>query len=138
MSNSSGEIWNKMHTFSKEKTIACLFLPRTVFLRYWCFFLISLAIHRVGSQGTAAYAQSEVVPVSPSSQSENTATRLEEITVTAQRREESAQDVPISMEVFSAEELQDSNARRTTDLFEATPKGLTPKTCKRRRRYSTV
>ncbi len=83
--------------------------------------LISLALYGVGSQGTIAYAQSEMTPVSPSSPSANTATRLEEITVTAQRREESAQDVPISMRVFSAEELQDSNARRTIDLFEATP-----------------
>lgn len=47
--------------------------------------------------------------------------RLDEVTVTAQRREESAQDVPISMRVFSADELQDRDARRTTDLIEATP-----------------
>ena len=39
---------------------------------------------------------------------------LDEVTVTAQRREENARDVPISLTVFSAAEIEQQNFRRRT------------------------
>ncbi len=49
---------------------------------------------------------------------------LEEITVTAQRREQSVQDVPISITAFSGEQLRELGVRSTIDLALVTP-GLT-------------
>lgn len=42
--------------------------------------------------------------------------RLEQVVVTAQRREESAQDVPINLQAFSADDLEKSVVRSTEDL----------------------
>lgn len=49
---------------------------------------------------------------------------IEEIVVTAQKREQSAQDVPISMTTFSHEQLQQLGIDSTIDLAAVTP-GLT-------------
>ena len=49
---------------------------------------------------------------------------IEEIVVTAQRREESLQDVAISMTVFDQEQLSDANITNSADLAIYTP-GLT-------------
>ncbi|MFA5939537.1 MAG: TonB-dependent receptor [Sinimarinibacterium sp.] len=46
---------------------------------------------------------------------------IEEIIVTAQRREESLQDVAISMTVFSQEQLSDANITNSADLAIYTP-----------------
>ena len=46
---------------------------------------------------------------------------IEEITVTARRREESLQDVPIAMSAFSAERLDDTGALDVTWLQQTTP-----------------
>lgn len=46
---------------------------------------------------------------------------LEEITVTAQRRTESAQDVPIAMSVFSAQQLEQLGIESSSDLTRLTP-----------------
>ena len=46
---------------------------------------------------------------------------LEEITVTAQRREQSLQDVPISITAFSADQIERSNFRGARDYLELTP-----------------
>jgi len=46
---------------------------------------------------------------------------LEEVVVTAQRREERAQDVPIPMTAVSAELLQQQGVRNTVDLARVTP-----------------
>jgi iron complex outermembrane receptor protein len=46
---------------------------------------------------------------------------LEEVVVTAQKREQSLQDVPISVSVLSAEELNDFKIESTTDLALASP-----------------
>lgn len=46
---------------------------------------------------------------------------IEEIVVTAQRREESAQDVPISIQAMSAEQLEQMGIRNTNDLPLAVP-----------------
>ena len=46
---------------------------------------------------------------------------LEEIVVTAQKRSESMQDVPISIQVFSAEEIERLNISNTIDLVRNVP-----------------
>src|SRR5512137_415956 len=46
---------------------------------------------------------------------------LEEITVTARRREESMQDVPIALSAFSAERIQNAGAPDITWLQQSTP-----------------
>lgn len=47
--------------------------------------------------------------------------QVEEIVVTAQRREERAQDVPISITVFSPEQLSNANITTAADLVAYTP-----------------
>src|ERR1700734_824207 len=46
---------------------------------------------------------------------------LEEITVTAQRRAENARDVPISLTVFSAAEIEQQNFQGVESYFADTP-----------------
>lgn len=46
---------------------------------------------------------------------------LEEITVSARKREESLQDVPISISVMSSEELEKKGITGTKELFNSTP-----------------
>ena len=46
---------------------------------------------------------------------------LEEIVVTAQRREQNLQDVPISVSAFSAETLERANIHGATDYLKLTP-----------------
>ncbi|MCO5082941.1 MAG: TonB-dependent receptor [Rhizobiaceae bacterium] len=46
---------------------------------------------------------------------------LEEVTVTAQRREQKAKDVPVSLRVLSREDLEGRIAKRLEDAFAATP-----------------
>ncbi len=46
---------------------------------------------------------------------------LEEVVVTAQRRKENLQDVPVSVEAFSAGQLKDSVIQSSTDLGVITP-----------------
>ncbi|MEM7542470.1 MAG: TonB-dependent receptor [Pseudomonadota bacterium] len=46
---------------------------------------------------------------------------LEEITVTAQRREQSLQDVPVSVTAFDANEIRDRQIEDLSDYFLATP-----------------
>jgi iron complex outermembrane receptor protein len=46
---------------------------------------------------------------------------LEEVTVTAQRRSESLQEVPISVTVFSAEDMREANIRILSDIATRTP-----------------
>jgi iron complex outermembrane receptor protein len=49
---------------------------------------------------------------------------LEPITVTAQRREQNAIDVPVSVRVFSREDMEARIARRMEDAFDATPNAI--------------
>ena len=64
----------------------------------WCFILAAIAL-----------------PPAVSAQ------ELEEIVVSAQRREESLQDVPVSITAFSAETLDQQNLREAKDYFKITP-----------------
>ena len=49
------------------------------------------------------------------------AQELEEIVVSAQRREESLQEVPVSITAFSAESLDQQNLKEAKDYFKITP-----------------
>jgi iron complex outermembrane receptor protein len=49
------------------------------------------------------------------------AQELEEITVTAQRREQSLQDVPVAVTAFSAEAIEKQNIKSATDYLALTP-----------------
>jgi iron complex outermembrane recepter protein len=51
---------------------------------------------------------------------------VEEIIVTAQRRREDIQDVPISIVAFSAERLKELNVSKTSDLVHVTPGLMIP------------
>jgi len=51
----------------------------------------------------------------------DTATTLEEVIVTATRREEASQDVPIAITAFSGERLQEQNIREANDLIASVP-----------------
>jgi len=52
---------------------------------------------------------------------ESSASVLEEVIVTAQRREQSAKDVPISMTTFSADLISQNNMKGATDYLASTP-----------------
>lgn len=46
---------------------------------------------------------------------------LEEVVVTAQKREQSLQDVPISISAFGAEQIDQANMKGATDYLQSTP-----------------
>lgn len=73
--------------------------------------------------GHAAYAQeNEIAAIGDSpAKSEPTAYSGEEITVTARRREESAQDIPISLVVATGEMLRDRSITQFSELQQQTP-----------------
>lgn len=71
----------------------------------YCALLAILA-----TAGSVSYAQES-----------RTATVLEEVIVTAQRRAEAIQDVPISITTLSADALMDAGATQLTDIAELTP-----------------
>lgn len=50
-----------------------------------------------------------------------TSRALEEVVVTAQKREENANDVPISIQAFSPDQLEALGVQNTTDLMKVTP-----------------
>ncbi len=66
--------------------------------------------------GAAAAQESYETP-----SSEPMATSVDEIVVTARRREESLQDVPVAVTAFSAERLETTGAADITDLTRSTP-----------------
>lgn len=61
------------------------------------------------------------VPYGVAVAQEDTARALEEVVVTAQRREDSLQDVPISVTAFSNEDIELSNIEGVDDFFYRTP-----------------
>ena len=68
---------------------------------------------------TAAPAEGEAAAAAPATHGS-----IEEIVVTAQKREENLQDVPIAISAFSAEQLETQGASTTKGLAQMTP-GLT-------------
>jgi iron complex outermembrane receptor protein len=71
----------------------------------------------------SAFAGTFVVPVLPTAvfAQENAADGVDEVIVTARRREESLQDVPIAVSAFSGEQLQEIGAVDITALTQYTP-----------------
>jgi iron complex outermembrane receptor protein len=66
----------------------------------------------VGGGGSAARAQEEARKPAPG---------IEEIIVTARKRDESLKDTPISITAFSAEQMETAGIRRSEDLARFTP-----------------
>jgi iron complex outermembrane receptor protein len=77
------------------------------------FTAISLVASGVAGIGAPAKAQDN--------QATNVSMAIEEITVTARRREENIQSVPISITAFSAETLREKNITTSRQLAELTP-----------------
>lgn len=62
-----------------------------------------------------------VGPVTAQQSADGASGGLEEIIVTARKREESIQDIPISVSAFTAEEIQTLGSRNLSDLSDFTP-----------------
>lgn len=76
----------------------------------WSALLIGASVMSVTSaQAQESTQNSQSVPIQTSGQ-------LSEIVVTAERRKASAQSVPISLQTFSAKDLQESGVHNTEDL----------------------
>jgi iron complex outermembrane recepter protein len=79
----------------------------------------------VAQAAPEAPAADQAAPASaafpPAGDKEKPGTRLEEVVVTAQRREEKLQDVPISISVFTAKQLANANISNPSDLAQYTP-----------------
>src|SRR5438067_10043041 len=80
--------------------------------------LAALASPAVAAQDPAAAAQAPAAPAQPSAAT-NTATG--DIIVTAQRREERAQDVPIAISAFSQQQLTRQNITEPQGLYGKVP-----------------
>jgi len=86
----------------------------TVTGRRWISVRVALPL--AAAVGTALHA-----PQSPAQEQTAEPRVLEEITVTAQRREQSLQDVPIAISVLGSSDIERLNAADVRDLQFATP-----------------
>lgn len=68
-----------------------------------------------------AAALAAAVPAGASAQTRPAAEGLEEIVVTARKRDEKVQDVPVTIDVFGGEELADAGVLRVAELQFAVP-----------------
>lgn len=75
--------------------------------------MMSAAVPALGQEGTQGPGQSAAA--------DGPRSTLEEIVVTAQRREESVQEVPIAITAFSASELERRNISSALDLVQYVP-----------------
>jgi iron complex outermembrane receptor protein len=71
--------------------------------------------------GTPCRAQPPSPPPAQSSDASSTPRILDEIIVTAQKREEPERDVPIAMSVFTAARIEDARIRRVEDFVALVP-----------------
>lgn len=69
----------------------------------------------------AALTPPALVPVAPAQAQEAADDLIEEILVTARRREESLQDVPVAITVMTTDFVQEANILDTFDLYAETP-----------------
>ena len=80
-----------------------------------------LAVYSVQAAAACAASMFAVPAVLAQDAPSAQAAGLEEVTVTARRREESLQDVPIAVSAFSAERLENAGAPDITWLQQSTP-----------------
>ena len=82
---------------------------------------------RCRSRKTSLILLSAALLASAAAQAQNTSTPvtktalLEEVIVTAQKRSENVQDVPISMQAYTADQLQDARVTELTDIARMAP-----------------
>jgi len=69
----------------------------------------------------AAHATSAAFAAAPADESPATATGITEVVVTAQRRSENVQDVPIAIQAFSGDSLQQLNVQNFDDFIKYLP-----------------
>lgn len=74
-----------------------------------------------GGSGQTDGAAGEPDAATPAGNAEVDAGGLDEIVVTARRREESLQDVPIAVQAFSGAALEERNLQDATDLQRPVP-----------------
>ena len=74
-----------------------------------------------GVSGAAAYAQQAQAPTQTAAPAATSTDSIEEITVTAQRREQSIQDVPISIQAFTGQALQQLHITTFDDYLKYLP-----------------
>lgn len=79
---------------------------------------LRVAFHGVGALGLLLGAS---LPISTANSQEVAARGLEEVVVTARRREERAQSVPVSVSVVSGDALQNYNIEQFSDLQKIIP-----------------
>jgi iron complex outermembrane receptor protein len=84
-----------------------------------CAMMTALAVPAYAQQQNQSAARA--APYDATTQSSNAPSELEEIVVTAQRRSESLQSVPIAITAVTAAKLESSGIRDATDLAIATP-----------------
>src|SRR5690606_1955000 len=71
-----------------------------------------------------ALLSAALLPIAATAQDSRSSRALEEIVVTAQKREQNLQDVPISIQAFSEDMLKNAGVHKVEDLALVTP-GLT-------------
>jgi len=82
---------------------------------------ISMSTHAIAAAPNSNNPNSTSNTSSQSSSSSYSAYELEEVLVTAQKREERLQDVPIPVSVVSATELTENNLVKLTDFYAEVP-----------------
>jgi len=82
---------------------------------------ISMSAHAIAASPNSNNANSTSDSSSQSSSSSSSPTQLEEILITAQKREERLQDVPIPVSVVSTTALTENNQVKLTDFYAEVP-----------------
>ncbi|MFT4045671.1 MAG: TonB-dependent receptor [Solimonas sp.] len=82
--------------------------------------LIALGLLASGFAAAPAFAQEATAPATTETVSDDDAA-LAEVVVTAERRAQSLQDVPVSITAINAETLKESNVKGVEDYFAMTP-----------------
>ena len=75
----------------------------------------------LSAHGAAAYAAGEAAPESEQATGGSTGSEISEVIVTAQRRTESVQDVPITLQVLTAETITQLNVTTFDDFVKYLP-----------------
>jgi outer membrane receptor protein involved in Fe transport len=83
--------------------------------------LVSLGNYAAGASPAAGTPDKDVNAANAGFSAEEAGARLEQVVVTAQRRTEKLQDVPISAQVISAQRLVEQNQNSLEDLTQTVP-----------------